>query len=132
MAKMSMRVILKSGAEFTVKCDKFTLERNGLEQVTGYNIGGITENKPVYLDFGEVAAIVRVLSDEADAPPKMATTKSKRKARVQTWARKKRALITDEVRELINEGCAGQPLLWPILTAWRRSKLFPRNGKFAF
>jgi hypothetical protein len=40
MAKMSMRVILKSGAEFTVKCDKFTLERNGLEQVTGYNISG--------------------------------------------------------------------------------------------
>lgn len=92
MAKMSMRVILKSGAEFTVKCDKFTLERNGLEQVTGYNIGGITENKPVYLDFGEVAAIVRVLSDEEQARrPKMATTKSKRKARVQTWARKKRA-----------------------------------------
>ena len=51
MAKMSMRVILKSGAEFTVKCDKFTLKRNGLEQVTGYNISGITENKPVYLDF---------------------------------------------------------------------------------
>ena len=66
MAKMSMRVILKSGAEFTVKCDKFTLERNGLEQVTGYNIGGITENKPVYLDFDEVAAIVRVLSDAAN------------------------------------------------------------------
>ena len=63
------KVILKSGAEFTVKCDKFTLERNGLEQVTGYNISGITENKPVYLDFDEVAAIVRVLSDEADAPP---------------------------------------------------------------
>lgn len=69
MAKMSMRVILKNGAEFTVKCDKFMLERNGLEQVTGYNIGGITENKPVYLDFDEVAAIVRVFSDEADAPP---------------------------------------------------------------
>lgn len=42
---------------------------NGLEQVTGYNISGITENKPVYLDFDEVAAIVRVLSDEAEAPP---------------------------------------------------------------
>lgn len=92
MAKMSMRVILKSGAEFTVKCDKFTLERNGLEQVTGYNISGITENKPVYLDFDEVAAIVRVLSDEEQARrPKKAATKSKRKARVQTWARKKRA-----------------------------------------
>ena len=66
MAKMSMRVILKSGAEFTVKCDKFTLERNGLEQVTGYNIGGITENKPVYLDFEQVAAVVRVYSDEKE------------------------------------------------------------------
>lgn len=58
MAKMSMRVILKSGVEFTVKCDKFTLERNGLEQVTGYNIGGITENKPVYLDFDEVRELI--------------------------------------------------------------------------
>lgn len=51
MAKMSMRVILKSGAEFTIKCDKFTLKENGLHAVTGYDIKGITENKPVYLDF---------------------------------------------------------------------------------
>ena len=40
------------------------MTRNGLDQVTGYNISGITENKPVYLDFEQVAAIVRVLSDE--------------------------------------------------------------------
>lgn len=64
MAKLSMRVILKSGVEFTVKCDKFSLIRNGLDQVTGYNISGITENKPVYLDFEQVAAVVRMLSDE--------------------------------------------------------------------
>lgn len=65
MAKMSMRVILKSGAEFTVKCDEFTITRNGLDVVTDYNIKGITENKPVYLDFEQVAAVVRVMSDEA-------------------------------------------------------------------
>ena len=64
MAKMSMRVILKSGAEFTIKCDKFTLKENGLQAVTGYDIKGITENKPVYLDFEQVAAIVRKYSDE--------------------------------------------------------------------
>ena len=64
MAKMSMRVILKSGAEFTIKCDKFTLKENGLHAVTGYDIEGITENKPVYLDFEQVAAIVRKYSDE--------------------------------------------------------------------
>ena len=62
--KMSIRIILKSGVEFTVKCDKFTLKQNGLGQTTGYEISGITENKPVYLDFDEVAAIVRLYYDE--------------------------------------------------------------------
>ena len=64
MPKMTVRVILKSGVEFFIKCDKFTLTRNGFQQVTGYNIEGITENKPVYLDFEQVAAVVRVLADE--------------------------------------------------------------------
>ena len=64
MGKMSIRIILKSGVEFAVKCDKFTLNQNGFGQTTGYNIAGITENKPVYLDFDEVAAIIRLYSDE--------------------------------------------------------------------
>lgn len=103
MAKMSMRVILKSGAEFTVKCDKFTLKRNGLEQVTGYNISGITENKPVYLDFDEVASIVRVFSDEADAPPEDGGNEEQTESEGSDMGKKKTGLITDEVRELINE-----------------------------
>ena len=41
-------------------------ERNGFGQATGYNIEGITENKPVYLDFEQVAAVVRVYSDEKE------------------------------------------------------------------
>lgn len=59
MHKMTVRVILKSGVEFSVKCDKFTLMQNGFQQVTGYNIEGITENKLIYLDFEQVAAVVR-------------------------------------------------------------------------
>lgn len=46
--------------------DIFTLTRNGFQQVTGYNIEGITENQPVYLDFEQVAAVVRVFSDEKE------------------------------------------------------------------
>ena len=38
MGKMSIRIILKSGVEFTVKCDKFTLNQNGLGQTIGYDI----------------------------------------------------------------------------------------------
>ena len=64
MIKMSIRIILKSGVEFTVKCEKFTLKQNGFGQTTGYEIEGITENKPVYLNFDEVAAIIRLYSDE--------------------------------------------------------------------
>lgn len=64
MNKISVRVILKSGVEFTVKCDSFSLSQNGLGVVTNYKFKGTSENKPVYLDFDQVAAIVRVLSDE--------------------------------------------------------------------
>lgn len=61
---MTIQVILKSGMTFDIKCSTFTLERNGLGEVVSYDIKGITANKPVYLDFSEVAAIVRALEDE--------------------------------------------------------------------
>ena len=67
MPKMTIRVILKSGSEFAIKCDKFTIQQNGFGQATGYNTEGITENKPVYLNFEQVAAVVRVYSDEKEA-----------------------------------------------------------------
>jgi hypothetical protein len=63
---MTIRIILKSGVEFAVKCDKFTVTRDGFGNVAGYNIGGIAENKPVYIDFEQVAAVVRVYSDERE------------------------------------------------------------------
>ena len=67
MPKMTIRVILKSDSEFAIKCDTFTIQKNGFGQATGYNIEEITENKPVYLDFEQVAAVVRVYSDEKEA-----------------------------------------------------------------
>lgn len=57
MPKMTMRVILKSGVEFAIKCDKFTINRDGFGNVRGYDIGGIVENKPVYLDFEQAATV---------------------------------------------------------------------------
>lgn len=66
MPKMTIRVILKSGVEFAIKCEKFTVKRDGFGNVAGYDINGITENKPVYLDFEQVAAVVRVFSDEKE------------------------------------------------------------------
>lgn len=65
MSKMTMRVILKSGAEFAVKCEEFTVKKT-CGKMTGYDIKDIIENKPVYVDIDEIAAIVRVMSDEQE------------------------------------------------------------------
>lgn len=63
---MTIQVILKSGVTFDIKCSSFTLKSNGLDEVVGYDIKGITANKPVYLDFSEIAAIVRAFEDEVE------------------------------------------------------------------
>ncbi len=62
--KMTIRFILKNGVEFDIKCDEFTLERNGLGDFAGYKAKGVVQNKLIYIDADQVAAIVRLLSDE--------------------------------------------------------------------
>lgn len=64
MPKMTIRIILKSGVVFDVKCTEFTLTRNGFGIVVKYDIKGITENQPIYIDLEQVAAIVRTLLEE--------------------------------------------------------------------
>lgn len=72
MPKMTVRVILKSGVEFSIKCDKFTLTRNGFQQVTGYNI----------IRNARIAAHILTAAKSANA----AKRKSKRRIRRNTLA----------------------------------------------
>ena len=60
MAKMSIKVIMKSGVEFTIKCEKFTTRQDIFGKLIGWEIEGISENKPVYIDFEEIAAVIRL------------------------------------------------------------------------
>ena len=64
MDKMSIRVIMKSGIEFTIKCEKFTTKQDIFGKIIGWEIEGISENKPVYIDFEEIAAIIRLQYEE--------------------------------------------------------------------
>ena len=57
---MSIKVIMKSGVEFTIKCEKFTTKQDMFGKLIGWEIEGISENKPVYIDFEEIAAIIRL------------------------------------------------------------------------
>lgn len=62
---MTICFVFKNGFELKMKCDKFSVTRNGLDQLTGYNAEGITENKPIDMNLSEVICIYRVVSDEA-------------------------------------------------------------------
>lgn len=58
MDKMQVRVILKSGAEFSVECSEFNIEEKG-DRISGYWIKGILHNTPLFINTGEVAAIIQ-------------------------------------------------------------------------
>ena len=59
-----LRIILKSGVEFTTKAEKYTAKWDNDTQLTNLEVKGCTENFPVYLDLAEVSAVVRVFSNE--------------------------------------------------------------------
>lgn len=60
MYKQKIRVILKSGSEFTIICDSFEGEMDrGTGELSSFSCDGITENRPLYLNFKEVAAILQ-------------------------------------------------------------------------
>lgn len=61
--KKTIRVILKSGAEFIVKCEQFTVTRSSSGGLLGYEIIDAAENKPIYLNFDQVEAIVQLSSE---------------------------------------------------------------------
>lgn len=58
-----LRIILKSGVEFTTKVEKYTTKWDST-QLINLEVKGCTENCPVYLNLAEVAAVVRVFSNE--------------------------------------------------------------------
>lgn len=60
---MTIKVILKHGASFDVKCSDFSFKEE-YGSITRYSFEGVTENNPVYLDLNQIAAFVRVMSDE--------------------------------------------------------------------
>ena len=58
--KMQIRIILKNGADFILKCDKFNGKKNGAGQITEIEWEGGTENIPLYLDTTGIVAIIQL------------------------------------------------------------------------
>ncbi len=64
---MTIRFILKNGKEIDMKCEKFSATHNSLTgngMINSYEAKGITENKIIGIDFSEIVAVYRLMSDE--------------------------------------------------------------------
>lgn len=58
---MKIIICFKSGSQLVITCEEFTLKQNGLGEYTGYEISGIKDNKPLYIDWRDVSHIYRVM-----------------------------------------------------------------------
>lgn len=64
---MTITILFRNGKELSVKCDSVDAERNAItRRVMNLHFEGIEENKILDLDFNEIIAIYRKISDEAE------------------------------------------------------------------
>lgn len=62
---MTIVIVFKNGYELRTKCKSVKITRDNLTgRITNVNYEGITENKPLDINFDEVICIYRVISDE--------------------------------------------------------------------
>lgn len=62
---MTIVFVFKNGYELKAKCENFALTTDRLTgRVTGYEMDGIDNNKPLWLDLNEILCVYRVMADE--------------------------------------------------------------------
>lgn len=62
-----MRIIIrfKSGFELPITCDSFSLTQHPMtNEITKYDIKGITDNKPIFLRLEDVECVFRDMTAE--------------------------------------------------------------------
>ena len=61
---MSIKIVFKNGYSFSVTCESFTIKQDVLGQITGYEIKGIKDRKPLYINFEDVICVYRDIEAE--------------------------------------------------------------------
>ena len=63
--EMTIVIVFKNGYELRTKCKSIKTSRDNLTgRITNISYEGITENKPLDINFDEIICIYRVMSDE--------------------------------------------------------------------
>lgn len=63
---MSITIVFKNGYSFSMTCESFTLKRDVFGQLTGYDIKGIKDRKPLYISIEDVMCVYRDRDMEAE------------------------------------------------------------------
>lgn len=61
---MSITIVFKNGYSLSVTCESFTIKQDGFGQITGYEIKGIKDRKPMYINFEDVMCVYRDIEAE--------------------------------------------------------------------
>lgn len=75
---MTIRFILKNGKEIDMKCKEFNATYDnftGSGMINSYEAKGITENKIIGIDFSEIVAVYRLMTDEVTDSEKRSDNK---------------------------------------------------------
>lgn len=64
---MKITIVFKNGYSFSMTCESFTLRKNAFEQVTGYEIKGIKDHKPLYISIEDIMCVYRDIDAEDTA-----------------------------------------------------------------
>ena len=63
---MSITIVFKNGYSFSMTCESFTIKQDVFGQLTGYDIKGIKDRKPLYISIEDVMCVYRDRDMEAE------------------------------------------------------------------
>ena len=63
---MSITIVFKNGYSFSMTCESFTIKQDVFGQLTGYEIKGIKDRKPLYISIEDVMCVYRDRDMEAE------------------------------------------------------------------
>lgn len=64
---MRITIVFKNGYALGVTCESFVIEKDVFGQITGYQIKGIKDLKPLYISFEDVLCVYRDIEVEDEA-----------------------------------------------------------------
>ena len=61
---MKVIIVFKTGFQFSITCEEFSITKSSLGVPIGYEIKSIIDNKPIYFNLNDVLCIYRDLNEE--------------------------------------------------------------------